>query len=110
MPLTGTPSGTGMSISCSLSSRAGSGFSLVALDAFSLSRWSPWSRLVSLVALDSLVALVSLARGLLRLLRWFLGAGSFRGGSGSALLRGERAEGQSAGERQAKGELRYGCG
>ena len=42
MPLTGTPSGTGISISCSLSSPAGSGFSLVALVSF-----------------DSFVALVS---------------------------------------------------
>lgn len=43
MPLTGTPSGTGMSISSSLSSRAGSGFCLVVLESF-----------------DSLVALLSL--------------------------------------------------
>lgn len=34
MPLTGTPSGTGMSISSSLSWRVGSGFSLAVLDAF----------------------------------------------------------------------------
>src|SRR5215207_826724 len=58
MPLTGTPSGTGISISSSLSSPAGSGFALPVLLSFgSLLALTSFG---SLVAFGSLLALVSL--------------------------------------------------